>query len=567
MKMNRTTWYAVAMMMGLVASAFFAAAQQRATEGLWYKESIIYSLEVGTFKDSDGDGIGDFQGLIQKLGYLDSLGIDAIWLAPFNPSPGWDDGYDVTDYYTVNPKYGTMDDFRQFIAEAKKRKIRVISDVVLNHTSIKHPWYESARQDPQSPYRKWYVWAEELPDDADKGMVFPGVQQTTWSYDSLANLYYFHRFYPFQPDLNYTNPEVQQKAFDILEFWLRQGMDGYRLDAVPFIIDVPETGSDKPVRMMELVPTMRNVMRGVKHDALMLGEANLAPEENKDYFGEDNSGMQMMFNFYVNQFLFYALAIQDVRPLAKAMQATKEKPETAQWAYFLRNHDEIDLDRLGKRRREKVYAQFGPDTSMQLYDRGIRRRLAPMLSNPDQLRMAYSLLFALPGTPVIRYGEEIGMGDDLSLKERLAVRTPMQWSAAPHGGFTTGDTAFRKVIDNEIYGYRRVNVQRQLADSASLLNHIKRLINIRKVYPQIGSGDFAILNTGSKHVVAMLYQGGDQALLTVHNFANKPQEFRLNEKSIAGKPLHDLLLPGRPSTKGGERMKLPAFGFAWYRIP
>ncbi|MFC3199997.1 alpha-amylase family protein [Parapedobacter deserti] len=534
-------------------------------DGLWYKNAIIYNLEVGTFKDSDGDGIGDFQGLIQKLGYLDSLGVDVLWLAPFTPSPGHDDGYDVTDHYTINPKYGTMDDFRQLIAETKKRNIRVISDVVLNHTSDEHPWFEAARRDSQSRYRKWYVWAEELPDDADKGMVFPGVQQATWSYDSVAGLYYFHRFYRFQPDLNYTNPEVQQEAFNILRFWLQQGMDGYRLDAVPFIIDIPETSSENPERMMHLVPTMRNVMRDTKHDALMLGEANLSPEENKDYFGEKNDGMQMMFNFYVNQFLFYALATEDLRLFTKAIEDTKEKPKTAQWAHFLRNHDEIDLDRLGRRRRQQVFAKFGPDTSMQLYERGIRRRLAPMLGDSAQLRMVYSLLYAMPGTPVIRYGEEIGMGDDLSLKERLAVRTPMQWSAAPHGGFTSGDSAFRSVIDKGPYGYQQRNVMQQLSDSASLLNHIKRLIRVRKACPEIGFGDFEIIRSSSKYIFAVRYEHDGKSLLTIHNFSATPQEFRLTGVRLADQPLMDLISGQPVGTKGG-RLRLAGYGYSWCRL-
>lgn len=532
---------------------------------LWYKNSIVYNLEIGTFKDSDGDGIGDFTGLIQKLNYLDSLGVDVIWLAPFNPSPGRDDGYDVTNYYAINPKYGTMDDFRQFMQKAHDKGMKVVADAVLNHTSNEHPWFKAAQKSPESPKGKWYVWTTELPSDANKGMVFPGVQQTTWTYDSIAGRYYFHRFYSFQPDLNYTNPEVQQEAFNILRFWLAEGMDGFRLDAVPFIIDVPETSSDKPERLMHLVPTLRNVMRDAKHDALMLGEANLSPDENKDYFGERNNGMQMMFNFYVNQFLFYALATQDLHLFLKAIEDTREKPEYAQWAYFLRNHDEIDLDRLGKRRREKVYERFGPDTSMQLYDRGIRRRLAPMLNDTAQLRMAYSLLYAMPGTPVIRYGEEIGMGDDLSLKERLSVRTPMQWSGAPHGGFTSADTPFRRVIDQGPYRFQQVNVARQLRDSTSLLNHIRRLIRIRKSCPEIGLGTFEIVETTSRHVFALRYEHNGKALLTIHNFSDRPQTFRIKHSAVGKELTTDPLLEQGVSFADG-RMHFAGYGYGWYRL-
>ncbi|HTF80886.1 MAG TPA: alpha-amylase family protein, partial [Cytophagales bacterium] len=429
---------------------------------------------MATFKDSNHDGIGDFNGLTSKLGYLDSLGVDVVWLAPFMPSPRKDDGYDVTDYYSINPKFGTDIDFENFIAAAKRRKIKVIMDIVLNHTSIEHPWYNEARRNPASPYHNWYVWADKRPKDADEGLVFPGVQKETWTYDSVAGKYYFHRFYDFQPDLNYSNPQVQQESYRILQYWLKKGVDGYRLDAVPFIIDLPETGSEKPKRMLRLIPEMRNAVKDVKKDAVLLGEANLSPKENKDYFGENNNGMQMMFNFYANQYLIYALASGELKPFKRAIEDTKVKPQAAQWAFFLRNHDETDLARLSRRQRELIYSKFGPEPHMQLYNRGLRRRLAPMLNNSKQLKMAYSLLFSLPGIPVIRYGEEIGMGDDFSLQERLSVRTPMQWNSEKHGGFSGAALTFRPLIQDSAFGYKKINVAAQWQDTASLLNLIKQ---------------------------------------------------------------------------------------------
>jgi len=544
---------------------FFSAAQDTdsADRVPWYKNCLFYSIEVGTFKDSDGNGIGDFKGLTEKLNYLDSLGVDALWLAPFYPSPKQDDGYDVTDYYSIDSLYGTEEDFREFLARAHSKGIKVISDIVLNHTSIAHPWFREARADKKSPYRTWYVWADERPEDAGKGMVFPGVQKETWTFDSIAGQYYFHRFYKFQPDLNYSYTQVQQEAFKILRYWLRKGMDGYRLDAVPFIIDRPETGSERPERIMDLVPKMRNVMKLEKEDALMLGEANLSPEENKDYFGADNNGMQMMFNFYVNQYLFYALASGKIRLLKKALEDTKEKPEAAQWGHFLRNHDEIDLARLKEKQRNEVFRRFGPDSAMQLYHRGIRRRLAPMLQDSSQIRFAYNLLFSLPGTPVIRYGEEIGMGDDLTLKERLSVRTPMQWSGEPNAGFTEAPRAFREVIDEGPYHYKQVNVAAQLKDSGSLLNFIKKTAQLRKQHPEIGAGHFTILPVSSRFVLAMRYQYKDRVLLTLHNFSDKPQKFRIKSKALKGKQLLQVtdglaVNPGQVSLEG--------YGFGWYVI-
>ena len=414
-----------------IAVAIFTACKQAppVTKNIdaWYKHLIIYNLDVKTFKDSNGDGEGDFNGLTEKLTYLQSLGINTIWLAPFQPSPQKDDGYDVVDYVGIDPKLGSADDFKKFMTAAKAKHIRVIMDIVLNHTSDQHPWYLTAVRDTILAKHNWYVWSKSKPSDWDKGMGFPGVEKETWRYEPIAREYYFHRFYKFQPDLNYQNPQVVAEAERILAYWLDQGMDGFRLDAVPFIIDDPRGNSAKPKNDFAILHRLSRFVKKKKPDAVLLGEANVAPEENQKYFGEDHNGLEMMFNFYANQYLFYGLATSDTKPFKKALNKTKAKPGTAQWAWFLRNHDEIDLGRLSKHDLKEVYQKFGPDTTMQLYERGIRRRLATMLNgNMQQLKMAYSLLYSLPGTPVIRFGEEIGMGDDLKLKERLAIRTPMQ---------------------------------------------------------------------------------------------------------------------------------------------
>ena len=402
-------------------------------DDLWYKNGVIYCLSVGTYMDANGDGIGDFKGLLRRLDYLHGLGITAIWLMPFQPSPGRDDGYDISDYYGVDPRYGTLGDFVEFTHGCRQRGIRVIIDLVVNHTSDQHPWFKDARRSKDSPYRDWYVWSDKRPANANTGMVFPGVQKSTWTRDKEAGAWYFHRFYDFQPDLNTSNPHVQAEILKIMGFWIQLGVSGFRMDAVPFVIATKGPKVRKPVEQYDMLRSFREFLQWRKGDAIILAEANVLPETDMEYFGRDGDRMHMMFNFHVNQHLFYALASADTRPLAKALAATKPRPATAQWGLFLRNHDELDLGRLTKTQRDAVFDAFGPDKDMQLYDRGIRRRLAPMLGGDRRrLELAYSLMCTLPGTPVIRYGDEIGMGDNLDLPERNCARTPMQWSTEPH---------------------------------------------------------------------------------------------------------------------------------------
>src|SRR6201988_3081389 len=406
-------------------------------DDLWYKNAIVYCLSVGTYLDTNADGVGDFQGLLRRLDYLQGLGVTAIWLLPFQQSPGRDDGYDVSDYYTVDPRYGSLGDFVEFTQGCRQRGLRVLIDLVVNHTSDEHPWFQQARKDPKSKHRDWYVWSKKKPANANKGMVFPGVQKSTWSYDKEAGAWYFHRFYDFQPDLNTSNPEVQAEILKIMGFWIQQGVSGFRMDAVPFVIATKGPKVRKPVEQYDMLRFLREFLQWRKGDSIILAEANVLPETDMEYFGRDGDRMHMMFNFHVNQHLFYALAAADSRPLIKSMKATNPRPATAQWGQFLRNHDELDLGRLTPEQRQAVFDAFAPDPNMQLYQRGIRRRLMPMLQG-DRRRMelAYSLMLTLPGTPVIRYGDEIGMGDDLSLPERQCARTPMQWSTEPQAGFS-----------------------------------------------------------------------------------------------------------------------------------
>lgn len=539
-------------------------------EELWYKNSLVYSVDVEVFKDSDKDGVGDFRGMTQQLGYLKQLGVETIWLAPFQPTPNLDDGYDTSDFYGIDPRLGTPQDFTDFMNQAGQHGIRVMMDLVTNHTSDQHPWFQQARRQKNSPYRSWYVWSTERPEKWNTGMVFPGVQKSVWSYDSLAGEYYYHRFYESQPDLNMQNPAVQREMRKVIRYWLDKGVAGFRVDAVPFLIEVatPDFDPDKPQHQFDMITQLHQYVQWHKRDAILLGEANVDPKEQEPYFGKEGQGMQTMFNFFANQHLFYALATTDVGTLKKALNETKSIPPTAQWATFLRNHDEIDLGRLSDEERGKVYAKFGPDSSMQLYDRGIRRRLAPMLGDPRLIKLAYSLLFSLPGMPVIRYGEEIGMGDDLSLEERLSVRTPMQWSNKTHAGFSDGAKAVRPVISEGPYGYSTVNVAAQQADSASLLNHITRLASLRKLCHEVGWGTWEIIDTKSPHVLAIRYNWQGRSLVMIHNFSPQPQQNQLHTNPKAGLKLVDLLAKSEKQigADGNFSVDLPAYGFKWYRV-
>ena len=537
---------------------------------LWYKNAVIYSLSVATYMDADGDGIGDFRGLLRRLDYLQGMGVTALWLMPFQSSPFKDGGYDIADYYSVDPRYGSLGDFVEFTQGCKQRGMRVLIDLVVNHTSNEHPWFKEACRDPQSKYREWYVWSNKKPKDAASGVVFPGVQKSTWDYDKAAKAYYFHRFYDFQPDLNTGNPEVQAEILKIMGFWLQLGVDGFRMDAVPFVIATKGAGQ-RPRENYDMLRSFSEFLTWRKSGAIILGEANVLPHTDLEYFGDFGERLQMMFNFEVNQHLFFALASGDSGPLMKAMIDTKPRPSTAQWGQFLRNHDELDLGRLTGKQRSAVFETFGPEKNMQLYQRGIRRRLAPMLQG-DRRRMelAYSLMMTLPGTPVIRYGDEIGMGDDLRLPERECARTPMQWSTEPNGGFTKSEHPISPVISEGGYGFRHLNVAAQRRDPNSLLNWMERIIRMRKEVPEIGWGDFSFIPTKQRSVLAMLYDWRNNSVLFLHNLSSEPKEVSL---AIPGKiegrnTLVNLLSEEHSfSEKQGKHcILLEPYGYRWFRV-
>ncbi|SIR15735.1 alpha-amylase family protein [Pontibacter lucknowensis] len=542
-------------------------------EELWYKNAIIYSLDLETFMDLNGDGVGDFAGLARRLDYLNAMGIDCVWLAPFQPTPNKDNGYDVYDYYGVDQRHGSSGDFVEFMHQANKRGIKVIIDLVVNHTSDQHPWFQDARSSEDAEHRDWYVWSKKKPSDWDEGMVFPGVQDSTWTYDKKAKSWYFHRFYEFQPDLNMDNPKVREEIQRIMGFWLQLGVCGFRVDAVPFMIESPVPGSDNHELNFDYLRDMRRFLQWRRGDAILLGEANVLPEETKKYFGDKGDGIQMMFNFYVNQHLFYALATGEIEPLVEALEETRTHMATVQWAHFLRNHDELDLGRLTDEQREKVFARFAPDKDMQLYDRGIRRRLSTMLGNRQQSELAYSLMFSLPGTPVIRYGDEIGMGDDLSLNERDAVRTPMQWTDDHQAGFSEADKLVHPVIDKGPYSYHHVNVENQRREPDSLLNWMTALIRLRQECTEIGFGDWQILKTNKPKVLCMHYSWQGSSLIILHNFDEKAHEVILDLKQKQNgqkekeQKLIDLMVnyESEADEKGKHYITLDAYGYRWFR--
>jgi maltose alpha-D-glucosyltransferase/alpha-amylase len=533
---------------------------------LWYKNAIIYSLDVDTFYDSDGDGIGDFRGLTSKLDYLAGLNINCVWLLPFYPSPNRDNGYDVIDYYGVDSRLGTLGDFVEFTHHARERGIRILIDLVLNHTSIDHPWFQAARRDPSSPYRDFYIWSSEKPPDAHEGVVFPPYQESTWSWDDTAQAWYFHRFYDHQPDLNVANPRLREEIERIMGFWLQLGVSGFRLDAAPFMIELKGVDARPGHDPHEYLGQLRQYLSWRRGDAVMLAEANIDPATALDYFGRGDR-MQLLFNFLGNQHLFLALARGNAEPIQRSYEMLPRIPPACQWAEFLRNHDELDLGRLSDDERRDVYDRFAPDENMRIYGRGIRRRLAPMFKGDRALlELACSLVLTLPGTPVLRYGDEIGMGEDLSLPERNSVRTPMQWSAERNGGFSSADASalIHPVVTDGEFGYAQVNVEAQQRDPESLLNWTERVLRVRRRCPEFGWGQYNSLETGNPAVLAHTCKWEGRQAIAMHNLSRKHVAVSIRLEGVS--VLHDLLAnTPHPHTDGRFRVDLPGHGYRWFR--
>jgi maltose alpha-D-glucosyltransferase / alpha-amylase len=540
----------------------------------WYSEAVIYCADVDTFQDSDGDGCGDIAGLIGRLDYLARLGVTCLWLHPIHPSPGRDDGYDVTDFYNVHPRLGTLGDFAELLHQADNRGIRIIIDLVVNHTSDEHPWFVSARSSPDSPYRDWYVWCEQEPPDRCQGMVFPGEQKETWTYDRTAKAWFYHRFYDFQPDLNFANPAVRDEIKKIMAFWLQLGVAGFRIDAAPFIIELTEPGNDDSPKDLEFLTELRQHVQWRRGDAVLLAEANVEPARLVDYFadaGGSANRLHTLFDFMLNGRLMLALARKNPEPVVEALRDTPALPPGAQWATFLRNHDEIDLSRLTAEQRNQVFEEFGPEEQMRLYNRGIRRRLAPMLGNDRRrIEMAYALQFSLRGTPVLRYGEEIGMGEDLSLPGREAIRTPMQWSLLPNAGFSTADPdkLVRPVIADGEYGYKKVNVTAQRHDPSSLLAWFERMIRTLREAPEIGSGACQHVDVACPEgVLVHRADGPAGAMVFLHNLGDRDATVDLGSLYAESEQPNDVLADREyPDVGKLEALDVAGYGYRWIRL-
>lgn len=537
----------------------------------WYTESVIYCLDVETFQDSNGDGIGDFQGLISRLDYLTRLGVNCLWLHPIHPTPGRDDGYDATDFYNVDPRLGTLGDFAELLHAAANRGIKVIIDLVVNHTSDEHPWFQSAVASKDSPYRDWYVWSDQEPSDRYQGMVFPGEQRETWTYHRRARAWYYHRFYNFQPDLNFANPHVRAEIKKVLAFWIQLGVAGFRMDAVPFIIELTEPGRPESPMDFDYLTELRQHIQWRRGDAVLLAEANVEPEKLPEYFGDaggSGNRIQMLFDFMLNGRLMLALARQNPEPVIEWLKTTPKLPPGGQWATFLRNHDEIDLSRLTAEQRQDVFEQFGPDEDMRLYDRGIRRRLGPMLGGDRRrLEMAYSLQFTLRGTPVLRYGEEIGMGEDLSQVGRYAIRTPMQWSFTANGGFSDAEP-IRPVISKGDYGYETVNVTAQRDDPRSLLAWFERMIRTLRESPEVGGGTCTCVDQPlPPGVLVHRADGPTGSMLFLHNLGT--EDVTVDLGNLAGEADHpNEVFTNQEYGPLGDftSLQLSAYGYRWIRL-
>jgi trehalose synthase len=531
----------------------------------WWKNAVIYCLDVETYLDSDGDGVGDFKGLQNRLDYLDDLGIDCVWLMPFYPTMNRDDGYDVTDYYGVDQRLGDMGDFNHLLRAAGHHGIRVISDLVVNHTSKDHPWFQSAREGPDSRYHDYYVWQNEKPDDWETSLVFPGKQIENWTYDQKAKRYYLHHFYSHQPDLNPNNPEVRQEMKEIISFWVGLGLSGFRVDAVPFLI---ETGGIEA--QLEITPHgfLQDLAGGLSRrrgDAIMLGEVNLPPTDAVEFFG-DGAEMQMIFNFHVNQYLHLALVRRHADPIRKAIDNLPEIPDNCQWGNFITNHDELTLDQLTSSERDEVFDAFGPEDDMQLFGRGIRRRLPPMLEGDEQrLRLAYSILFSLPGTPVLFYGEEIGMGENLDIPGRRAVRSPMQWTSDPSAGFSSAPSdELRRPLPSGAYSPKNINVLSQQDDPDSTLSWMKRLIRRRRSLPEIGLGEYSVVDVGPAEILAIEYEWADRRLLTLHNLSDRAVEVDVT-KALAEGPIHSVW-SDVSYDDAADTCEMSPNGYRWIRV-
>jgi maltose alpha-D-glucosyltransferase / alpha-amylase len=535
----------------------------------WYMDAFFYEVHIRAFCDSNGDGNGDLQGLVSKLDYIKNLGINCIWILPMYPSPLKDDGYDIADYYGIHEDYGTIEDFKILVQEAHKRGLKIIADLVLNHTSDQHPWFQASRSDPDSKYRDYYVWSETDDKYSEARIIFLDTEDSNWTYDEEAGMFFWHRFYSNQPDLNYDNPEVRKEMRNVMKFWLDMGIDGFRADAVPYLIEREGTNCENLPETHEILKEFRAYLDDHWEGKILLAEANQWPEDVRPYFGNGDE-FHMGFHFPVMPRIFMALRKADASPIHWIMDQTPEIPANTQWCIFLRNHDELTLEMVTEEERQWMWDEYAPQPRMRL-NLGIRRRLAPLLENDHRkILLANALLYSLPGAPIIYYGDEIGMGDNIWLPDRNGVRTPMQWHAGKNAGFSNAprDQLYEPLIEKGEFDYHKVNVAAEQKDPNSLLSKIKHLVNIRKSLPILAVGDYEFLAKEQKKTLVILRELENEHLICVLNLSDQKQTFSLDLSSFKGSQVSEVIHARHfpPIQEGLYQIDIDPYEFYWLRL-
>jgi maltose alpha-D-glucosyltransferase/alpha-amylase len=540
-----------------------------ALDPLWYKDAVFYQLSVKTFCDSTGDGVGDFRGLTGKLDYLRGLGVDCLWLLPTFPSPFRDDGYDIADYYNIHPMYGTLQDFREFLAAAHERGLRVITELVVNHTSDQHAWFKEARSSRDNPRRNWYVWSDSDDRYAGARIIFLDTERSNWAWDPESKAYYWHRFFSHQPDLNYDNPAVREEIWNVMRFWLDLGVDGFRVDAVPYLIEREGTSCENLPETHDVLKFLRGRLDAHYSGKVLLAEANQWPEDVRPYFG-DGDEFQMAFHFPLMPRMFMALRLEDRKPIVEIVERTPAIPDSCQWGIFLRNHDELTLEMVSEAERDYMYEEYARDPVARL-NLGIRRRLAPLLeSDRRRIELMNGMLMSLPGAPIVYYGDEIGMGDNIYLGDRNGVRTPMQWNGGWNAGFSSADPErlVQPLISNPLYGYQAINVESQERTEHSLLNWMRRLITVRRSSRVFSRGTTTFLQPANHRVLAFLRSLDREQVLVVCNLSSTAQAAELDLRQLAGALPIEMFGKSLFPRIGGASyvLTLGPYDFYWFKL-